>query len=88
MALVEVDVRRVDTRAFVGATKRQLLASRVGGCDSLTLAVAGRPDATNHRVDPIPVSLGIAEALEHHDSCAFPHHEAIRSLVKGGRVVR
>ena len=65
-----------------GAFDRQALPDGVRRGDALALAVAGRPDATQHGVDPVAVAFGVGEALEHEHGRALAHHEPVRARVE------
>ena len=61
----------------------QFLADRVGGRDSLSLAVAGSADTADHRVDIVSVALGILEAFHEEERRAFAHHKPVGAFGVG-----
>ena len=64
MALHQVDLDRVQVGFGVCAAQGPALAFDVGRCDPLSLPIRACTHAAQHGVDPVPVTLRIAEALE------------------------
>ncbi len=73
---------RVGTGALPRPAHRQLLTDWVGGGDALALAVGRATDSEDHGVDPVTVTLGVLETLEHEDRRALAHDEAVGVLVE------
>ncbi len=80
----------VDAKAgiFVRSLHGHALAARIGRGHALALAIAGRTDAANHRIDAVAIALGVRESLQHEHSDAFAHHEPVGPRVEGDAVVR
>ena len=67
---------------FVCSLQSLLLPCRNGSVNCRTLAIAGRANGTDHGINAIPISLGIAEAFQHHDSQPFAENRTIAVFVK------
>ncbi len=87
VALKKIDIHRIDARSRISPLQGHALTPRIGGGDALALTVTGGANTTDDRIDPVTITAGIRQALEHQNPCTFAHHETIGVLVKGCRLV-
>ncbi len=71
------DGRRPDARLVVGPLQGADLAVGARRGQTLSPAVGGRPQALDHRVDPVAVALGVGQSLEDDDGHPFADHDPI-----------
>ena len=82
----QFDRVRRHVREAIGVQYRLFLAFRARGIDRVTLAVAGRTDSLEYRVDGVAVALGIGQTLEYDDADAFAENGAVAVGIEGLRV--
>ena len=68
---------------FQARSMTEFLSHRIGRSDAFSFSVARSADAADHGVDLVSVALGIRQALQHEDRCAFAHDESIGSFGVG-----
>ena len=78
-----VDVRRCQPRGLQRLAHQLLLGGTVGHGLPAAGAVLVDRRAADHRQHPVPVALGVGEALEHHDPAALAADVAVGVGVEG-----
>ncbi len=76
------NVRGRKTAVYVGALECQLLACRIGGRDSLALAVRRTAETVHNGVDLVAVALGVNQTFEQQHAATFAHDESVRAFVE------
>ena len=72
-----------DARLCESPLQRADLAVLARGRERQALAVARRADTPDHRVDAIPVALGIGQPLQHDGGDAFTERDPVGRAVEG-----
>ncbi len=67
---------------------RETLTHGVRRGDALASAVAGAGHAAHHRIDPVAVTFGVGQALQHEDGRALAHHEPVGTVGVGASARR
>ena len=86
----ELDGTGIDSGGLVGRTQCARLAVGARRVDRVALAVAGRADAADDRVDPVAVPFGVLESFQHDEPETLTEDRAVtvpgeRLAVTGGR---
>ena len=71
---------RVDAADGVGVSERPGLSRRSRRVDALRAAVAGGPNAADHRIDAVAVAFGVRETLQHDHAETLADHRAVGIL--------
>ena len=84
----QLDGFRAKTGHLVGAGQRTGLACGQGRIHAVGAAIRGRPDTTDDGIHPVPIALGIVQALERHHGNAFTQHRAVGGIRERAAVAR
>jgi hypothetical protein len=83
VTLDQVHLLRRPTRLPVRGLQRAQLAFGTGR-QQVPFNIGGEANATNQRVDPVPVAQCVTEAFEYHYAGAFTHNQSVTRLVEWG----